>query len=76
MPEHANYPGDMGPTLQILSLDPNLDENPQVDDFADWDIPQLQAEEKTGPKIVQGLAKAVNAAVTENSSKKSIQDIE
>ena len=50
--------------------------NSQVDDFADWDIPQLQAEEKTGPKISPGLAKAVNAAVTVHSSKKSIQDIE
>ena len=41
-----------------------------------WVIPQLQAEEKTGDKISESLAKAVNAAVTVKSNADSIKMIE
>jgi len=40
-----------------------------------WNIPQLNTEEKTAPKITSGLAKAVNAALTIKSDKDSISKI-
>ena len=40
-----------------------------------WDIPQLNTEEKTGPKISSGFAKAVNAALTVKSNKDSLAEI-
>jgi hypothetical protein len=36
---------------------------PVGDSNFDWEIPQLQTEEKTSGKISSGLAKAVNASV-------------
>ncbi|VDI72448.1 Hypothetical predicted protein [Mytilus galloprovincialis] len=44
-------------------------------DFA-WEIPQLNTEEKTGPKISSGLSKAVNAAMSVKSNHESIKLIE
>ena len=40
-----------------------------------WNIPQLNTEEKTAPKITSGLAKAVNAALTIKSDKDAISKI-
>jgi hypothetical protein len=40
------------------------------------DIPQLQAEEKTGAKIPEGLAYAVNAAISVKSSYDNMKVIE
>lgn len=44
-------------------------------DMEMWDIPQLNTEEKTGPKISENLAKALNAALTVKSDKDSINNI-
>lgn len=53
----------------------NNNEPALVVDEVQWDIPQLNTEEKTAPKIIDGLAKAVNAAVSIKSNKESMQDI-
>lgn len=45
-------------------------------DNNDWDIPQLNANEKTGPKINEALGKAVYATLSIKSSKESIVDLE
>jgi hypothetical protein len=39
----------------------------------DWEIPQLQTEEKTSGKISSGLAKAVTASLTFKSNADSIK---
>ncbi|XP_071145339.1 uncharacterized protein [Mytilus edulis] len=44
-------------------------------DFA-WEIPQLNTEEKTGPKLSSGLSKAVNASMSVKSNHESIKLIE
>jgi hypothetical protein len=49
---------------------------PVGDGNFDWEIPQLQTEEKTSGKISSGLAKAVNASVTIKSNANSIKSIE
>lgn len=49
---------------------------PVGDGNFDWEIPQLQTEEKTSGKISSGLAKAVNASVTIKSNADSIKSIE
>ena len=48
---------------------------PVADGNFDWEIPQLQMEEKTSGKISSGLAKAVNASVTIKSNADSIKSI-
>lgn len=53
------------------------DESIQITiDNNDWDIPQLNANEKTGPKVNEALGKAVNAAISIKSSKESMVDLE
>jgi hypothetical protein len=49
---------------------------PVGDGNFDWEIPQLQTEEKTSGKISSGLPKAVNASVTIKSNADSIKSIE
>lgn len=42
----------------------------------DWDIPQVNATEKNGPKINEPLGKAVNAAISIKSGKESMVKLE
>ncbi|CAC5401723.1 unnamed protein product [Mytilus coruscus] len=49
-----------------------FDENPED---TEWNIPQLNTEEKTGPKIGTNLSKAVNASLSIKSSKDCITEI-
>ncbi|XP_061177945.1 uncharacterized protein LOC133186704 [Saccostrea echinata] len=42
----------------------------------DWDIPQLNANEKTGPNVNEALGKAVNAAISIKTSKESMVELE
>ena len=61
-------PSDIASTTPVVSGGTEFDE--------DWDIPQLQVDEKTAPKISTGLANAVNAVMTVRSSKDSIKSIQ
>lgn len=47
----------------------------QINYVDDWDIPQINPEEATGPNIGTGLAKAVNAAVSVKPSKETMGEI-
>lgn len=42
----------------------------------DWDIPQVNATEKNGPKINEPLGKSVNAAISIKSGKESMVKLE
>lgn len=53
------------------------DESIQITiDNNDWDIPQLNANKNTGPKVNEALRKSVNAAIFLKSSKESMVDLE
>ncbi|XP_071181546.1 uncharacterized protein [Mytilus edulis] len=55
---------------------PVVEQGEQYDYDFDWEIPQLNTEEKTGPKLSSGLSKAVNAAMSVKSNYESIKLIE
>ena len=40
-----------------------------------WDLPQLDTQEKTGPRVLDKLATAVNAAESKRSVKEAISNI-
>lgn len=48
--------------------------NEETDEIK-WDLPQLDTEEKTGPRVLDKLATAVNAAVSKRSVKEAISNI-
>ncbi|XP_062566914.1 uncharacterized protein LOC134229224 [Saccostrea cucullata] len=56
--------------LQI-TIDNDLKEDNDL-----WDIPQLNSTEKTGPKVNDGLAKAVNAAISVRSDKEAMTELQ
>ncbi|XP_061186409.1 uncharacterized protein LOC133194473 [Saccostrea echinata] len=56
--------------LQI-TIDNDLKEDNDL-----WDIPQLNSAEKTGPKVNDGLAKAINAAISVKSNKEAMTELE
>ena len=66
---NVNPPESYGNSV-VVNDDPSLKE----DDDA-WVLPQLQSEEKTGPKVSTKLAEAIDAAVTKRSNKDSIKDV-
>lgn len=43
-----------------------------TDNNNDWDVPQVNATKKNGPKISEALGKAVNATISIKSGKESI----
>lgn len=54
-----------------------IDESIEITiDNNDWDIQQLNANEKTAPKVNEALGKAVNAAISIKSSKERMVDLE
>ncbi|XP_052085141.1 uncharacterized protein LOC127722290 [Mytilus californianus] len=62
--------------INVPVSQPVVEQVEQYDfDFA-WEIPQLNTEEKTGPKISSSLSKAVNAAMSVKSNQDSIKLIE
>jgi hypothetical protein len=48
--------------------------NEETDEIK-WNLPQLDTEEKTGPRVLDKLATAVNAAVSKRSVKEAISNI-
>ena len=48
--------------------------NEETDEIK-WDLPQLDTEEKTGPRVLDKLATALNAAVSKRSVKGAISNI-
>ena len=52
-----------------------MEENESEYKEVQWDLPQLEADEKTGPKVLDKLAVAVNAAVSKRSVKDAINTI-
>ncbi|CAC5385902.1 unnamed protein product [Mytilus coruscus] len=62
--------------INVPVSQPVVEQVEQYDyDFV-WEIPQLNTEEKTGPKISYSLSKAVNAAMSVKSNQDSIKLIE
>ncbi|XP_062591612.1 uncharacterized protein LOC134253118 [Saccostrea cucullata] len=73
-PPSPSLPG-VDPQVAFQNAFESVDNEKPLDDDSSWNIPQLNPDEVTGPKIGSGLAKAVNAALSVKSSKETMNDI-
>jgi hypothetical protein len=82
-PAHVDLETSFNPTAGFSEVFGDRSSEPAICQSGDlsnsefiWDIPQLQAEEKTSAKIPEGLAYAVNAAISVKSSYDNMKIIE
>ncbi|XP_062570074.1 uncharacterized protein LOC134232144 [Saccostrea cucullata] len=62
-PPSPSLPG-IDPQVAFQNAFESVDIEKPLDDDSSWNIPQLNPDDVTGPKIGSGLAKAVNAALS------------